>query len=145
MYNNIFGRFLQKKALFLPLPTILILLQLVIRVWNFSFFMHYLQKVNALLILFFASFQGENWLSRTLPAVPASSFYGIQGPSQQGSSTLRQGPQPTHMGMMGYPNLYHSQLGGISREHQPLSSQGNLNGSQGQSSQQSHHLWQHGY
>lgn len=89
--------------------------------------------------------QGENWLSRTLPAVPSSSFYGIQGPSQQGSSTLRQGPQPTNMGMMGYPNLYHSQLGGISREHQPLSSQGNLNGSQGQSSQQSHHLWQHGY
>lgn len=131
--------------MFFFLPIILIFLQLIRRFRTLDFLRALYMFSKCIAYFGLLAFQGENCLSRTLPALPACSFYGIQGSSQQGSSMLQQGPQPAYMGMTGYPNLYHTQVGGISREHQQLPSHGNLNGSQGQSSRQPRHLWQHSY
>ncbi|XP_042007325.1 uncharacterized protein LOC121755942 isoform X2 [Salvia splendens] len=63
--------------------------------------------------------QNENsamWLhglnSRTMSAVPASTYYNYQGQNQQ-SSGFRQAQQPPSQsyGALGYPNFYHSQSG----------------------------------
>ncbi|KAK1556480.1 hypothetical protein Q3G72_005643 [Acer saccharum] len=55
--------------------------------------------------------------SRTISAVPASTYYSFQGQNQQPSG-FRQGQQPSqHFGALGYPNFYHSQTG-MSLEHQ---------------------------
>ncbi|KAJ8486616.1 hypothetical protein OPV22_019101 [Ensete ventricosum] len=94
--------------------------------------------------------QSENpnlWLhgagSRTMPALPASTFYNYQGQSQQ--SGFRQSPQASHLGALGYPNLYHSPAG-LSREHRQSTGEGSLNGPQTTSqSQPANQIWQHGY
>ncbi|XP_022892368.1 uncharacterized protein LOC111407235 isoform X2 [Olea europaea var. sylvestris] len=92
--------------------------------------------------------QNENspmWLhganSRTVSAVPASTYYNYQGQSQQ-SGGFRQGQHPSQSyGALGYPNFYHSQTG-ISQDHQqPNPRDGSLEGSQGQP-KQSQQLWQ---
>ncbi|MBA0599081.1 hypothetical protein Gorai_005318, partial [Gossypium raimondii] len=63
--------------------------------------------------------QNENsgmWIhgpgSRTMSAVPASTYYSFQGQNQQAGG-FRQGQQPPsqHFGSLGYPNFYHSQMG----------------------------------
>ncbi|CAL9756060.1 unnamed protein product [Musa acuminata subsp. burmannicoides] len=94
--------------------------------------------------------QSENpnlWLhsaagSRAMPALPASTFYNYQGQSQQ--SGFRQSPQASHLGALGYPNLYHSPAG-LSREHQQNTGEGNLNGPPSTQSQPANQIWQHGY
>ncbi|XP_058101215.1 actin cytoskeleton-regulatory complex protein PAN1-like isoform X2 [Magnolia sinica] len=80
--------------------------------------------------------------SRTMSAVPASTYYSLQGQNQQ--SGFRQGQQPSHYGALGYPNFYHSQAG-VSQEHQQAPNDGTLSSSQGPPSQQSHQIWQHSY
>ncbi|RWW22985.1 hypothetical protein GW17_00012780 [Ensete ventricosum] len=80
--------------------------------------------------------------SRTMSALPASTFYNYQGQNQQ--SGFRQNLQASPLGALGYPNLYLSQ-GGPSREHQQSPSDGNLNGSQATQSQPANQIWQHGY
>ncbi|CAL9152046.1 unnamed protein product [Musa hybrid cultivar] len=80
--------------------------------------------------------------SRTVSALPASTFYNYQGHNQQ--SGFRQNLQASPLGALGYPNLYLSQ-GGPSREHQQSPSDGNLNGSQATQSQPANQIWQHGY
>lgn len=81
--------------------------------------------------------------SRTMSALPGSTFYSFQGQSQH--SGFRQGQQqPSQFGALGYPNFYHSQAG-VSQEHQQNPSEGNLSGSQATPSQPSHQIWQHGY
>ncbi|KAJ6377471.1 hypothetical protein OIU76_026443 [Salix suchowensis] len=97
--------------------------------------------------------QNENsamWLhgpgSRTMSAVPASTYYNFQGQNQQPGG-FRQGQQPSqHFGALGYPNYYHSQTG-MSLEHQQQNSRdGSLGGSQGQQpSKQAQQLWQNSY
>ncbi|CAL5410084.1 unnamed protein product [Camellia sinensis] len=102
--------------------------------------------------------QNENsamWIhgpgSRTMSAVPASTYYSFQGQTQQPSG-FRQTQQPSqnYGGGIGYPNFYHSQAG-ISLEHQQQQQQnprdgGALGGSQGQQpSKQSQQLWQNSY
>ncbi|KAF9672568.1 hypothetical protein SADUNF_Sadunf11G0055700 [Salix dunnii] len=96
--------------------------------------------------------QNENsamWLqgpgSRTMSAVPASTYYSFQGQNQQPGG-FRQGQQPSqHFGALGYPNYYHSQTG-MSLEHQQQNSRdGSLGGSQGQPSKQAQQLWQNSY
>ncbi|KAI5571063.1 hypothetical protein BDE02_11G068800 [Populus trichocarpa] len=97
--------------------------------------------------------QNENsamWLhgpgSRTMSAVPASTYYSFQGQNQQPGG-FRQGQQPSqHFGALGYPNYYHSQTG-MSLEHQQQqnSRDGSLGGSQGQPSKQAQQLWQNSY
>ncbi|KAL2524312.1 Kinase-related protein of unknown function (DUF1296) [Abeliophyllum distichum] len=95
--------------------------------------------------------QNENsamWLhgpnSRTVSAVPASTYYNYQGQNQQ-SGGFRQGQQPSQSyGALGYPNFYHSQTG-ISQDHQqPNPRDGSLGGSQGQP-KQSQQIWQNSY
>ncbi|KAI3824621.1 hypothetical protein L1987_06085 [Smallanthus sonchifolius] len=102
--------------------------------------------------------QNENqamWLhgagSRTMSAVPGSTYYGFQGQNQQPSG-FRQGqqqqqPPPSQSyggAALNYPNYYHSQTG-ISQEHQLQ--QNPRDGSQGQPKpqQQSQQLWQNSY
>ncbi|KAJ4975556.1 hypothetical protein NE237_000662 [Protea cynaroides] len=94
--------------------------------------------------------QNENsaiWIhgpgSRTVSALPANTYYSLQGQSQQHAG-FRQGQQPSqHYGA--YPNFYHSQQG-VSQEHpQNNPSDGTLSGSQGAASKQSHQIWQHSY
>nr|XP_010924304.1 signaling mucin HKR1 [Elaeis guineensis] len=80
--------------------------------------------------------------SRTMSALPASTFYSFQGQNQH--SGFRQGQQPSQFGALGYPNFYPSQ-GGVSQEHQQNPSEGNLSVSQAAPSQPSHQMWQHGY
>ncbi|XP_011045309.1 PREDICTED: uncharacterized protein LOC105140253 isoform X2 [Populus euphratica] len=97
--------------------------------------------------------QNENsamWLhgpgSRTMSAVPGSTYYSFQGQNQQPGG-FRQGQQPSqHFGALGYPNYYHSQTG-MSLEHQQQqnSRDGSLGGSQGQPSKQAQQLWQNSY
>ncbi|CAK9139272.1 unnamed protein product [Ilex paraguariensis] len=96
--------------------------------------------------------QNENsamWLhgpgSRTMSAVPASTYYGLQGQSQQPGG-YRQGQQPSqNYGNLGYPNFYPSQTG-ISLEHQQQNPRdGSLSGSQGQPKQSQQQIWQNGY
>ncbi|KAJ7947251.1 GBF-interacting protein 1 [Quillaja saponaria] len=83
--------------------------------------------------------------SRTMSAVPANSYYNLQGQNQQ-SGGFRQGQQPSqHFSPLGYPNIYHSQAG-ISLEHQQQNPRdASLNGSQGQPSKQSQQIWQNSY
>lgn len=83
--------------------------------------------------------------SRTMSAVPASTYYSFQGQNQQPGG-FRQGQQLSqHFGALGYPNYYHSQTG-ISLEHQQQNSRdATLGGSQGQPSKQSQQLWQNSY
>lgn len=78
--------------------------------------------------------------SRTMSALPASTYYGYPGQNQHGA--IQQSQQPSHYRGSGYPNFYHSQAG-VSQEHQPRSD-GTLKASQGPS-QQSHQIWQHSY
>ncbi|KAL8113184.1 hypothetical protein AgCh_020481 [Apium graveolens] len=82
--------------------------------------------------------------SRTISAVPASTYYSFQGQNQQPGG-FRQGQQPSqNYGNPGYPNFYHSQTG-VPMEHQPQNSRdGALGGSQGQP-KQSQQIWQNGY
>ncbi|XP_012569931.1 uncharacterized protein [Cicer arietinum] len=96
--------------------------------------------------------QNENspiWLqgpgSRTMPAVPPSAYYSLQGQNQQPSG-FQQRQQPTqHFGSLGHPNFYQSQSG-ISLEHQHQNSlEASLGGLQSQPSQQSQQLWQNSY
>ncbi|XP_021598530.1 uncharacterized protein LOC110604598 isoform X3 [Manihot esculenta] len=83
--------------------------------------------------------------SRTMSAVPASTYYSFQGQNQQPGG-FRQGQQLSqHFGTLGYPNYYHSQTG-ISLEHQQQNSRdSSLSGSQGQPSKQTQQLWQNSY
>ncbi|WOG89702.1 hypothetical protein DCAR_0208940 [Daucus carota subsp. sativus] len=82
--------------------------------------------------------------SRTMSAVPASTYYSFQGQNQQPGG-YRQGQQPSqNYGNLGYPNFYHSQTG-VPLEHQPQNPRdGALSGSQGQP-KQSQQIWQNGY
>ncbi|XAR66665.1 hypothetical protein NMG60_11012969 [Bertholletia excelsa] len=83
--------------------------------------------------------------SRTISAVPGSTYYSFQGQNQQPSG-FRQSQQPSqNYGALGYPNFYHSQSG-ISLEHQQQNSRdGPLVGSQGQPPKQSQQIWQNSY
>ncbi|XP_065880103.1 uncharacterized protein [Euphorbia lathyris] len=83
--------------------------------------------------------------SRTMSAVPASTYYSFQGQNQQ-PAEYRQGQQLSqHFGTLGYPNYYHSQTG-MSLEHQQQNSRDALlGGSQAQPSKQTQQLWQNGY
>lgn len=84
--------------------------------------------------------------SRTMSALPASTYYSFQGQNQQ-SSGFRQGQQPSqHFGPLGYPNLYHSQTG-VSLEHQQQNPrEASLGGSQSQqAAKQPQQLWQNSY
>ncbi|OMO82880.1 UBA-like protein [Corchorus olitorius] len=97
--------------------------------------------------------QNENsgmWIhgpgSRTMSAVPASTYYSFQGQNQQAGG-FRQGQQPSQHfgGGLGYPNFYHSQTG-VSMDHQQQNPRdGSLSGSQGQPSKQTQQLWQNSY
>ncbi|KAE8696447.1 hypothetical protein F3Y22_tig00110670pilonHSYRG00031 [Hibiscus syriacus] len=98
--------------------------------------------------------QNENsamWIhgpgSRTVSAVPASTYYSFQGQNQQAGG-FRQGQQPPsqHFGSLGYPNFYHSQTG-VSLDHQQQNPRdGSLSGSQGQlPSRQTQQLWPNNY
>ncbi|XP_057466004.1 uncharacterized protein LOC130755592 isoform X2 [Actinidia eriantha] len=50
--------------------------------------------------------------SRTMSAVPASTYYSFQGQSQQPSGFRQSQQQPSqNYGALGYPNFYHSQSG----------------------------------
>ncbi|XP_038987496.1 uncharacterized protein LOC103714980 isoform X2 [Phoenix dactylifera] len=80
--------------------------------------------------------------SRTMSALPASTFYSFQGQNQH--SGFRQGQQPSQFGPPGYPNFYPSQAG-VPQELQQNPSEGNLNVSQAAPSQASHQMWQHSY
>ncbi|GAV79585.1 DUF1296 domain-containing protein [Cephalotus follicularis] len=83
--------------------------------------------------------------SRTMSAVPGSTYYSFQGQNQPPGG-FRQGQQPSqHFGAHGYPNYYHSQTG-ISVEHQQQKSRdGSLGSGQGQASKQTQQLWQNTY
>ncbi|KAL7212568.1 hypothetical protein ACSBR2_015291 [Camellia fascicularis] len=86
--------------------------------------------------------------SRTMSAVPASTYYSFQGHSQQPSG-FRQTQQPSQSyGALGYPNFYHSESG-MSLEHQQQQQNprdGPLGGSQGQQpSKHSQQIWQSSY
>ncbi|PKA47216.1 hypothetical protein AXF42_Ash017161 [Apostasia shenzhenica] len=81
--------------------------------------------------------------SRTVSPLSPNTFYGFQGQNQL--SSFRQAQQPSHYGAMGYLNFYQNQLGGPNQEHQQNPSEASSNGSQGNPSQQSHQIWQHGY
>ncbi|XVE88324.1 hypothetical protein DITRI_Ditri19aG0060700 [Diplodiscus trichospermus] len=96
--------------------------------------------------------QNENsamWIhgpgSRTMSAVPSSTYYSFQGQNQQAGG-FRQAQQPSqHFGGLGYPNFYHSQTG-VSLDHQQQNPRdGSLSGSQGQPSKQAQQLWQNNY
>lgn len=81
--------------------------------------------------------------SRTMSALPGSTYYIFPGNNQHGS--IRQSQQPSHYdyGASGYPNFYHSQTG-VSQEHQPPRD-GTVKASQGPPSQQCHQIWQNSY
>ncbi|XP_031284503.1 GBF-interacting protein 1-like [Pistacia vera] len=83
--------------------------------------------------------------SRTMSAVPPSTYYSFQGQNQQPAG-FRQGQQPSqHFGALGYPNFYHSQTG-MSLEHQQQNPRdASLGGSQAQPSKQTQQLWQNNY
>ncbi|KAK6932256.1 GBF-interacting protein 1, N-terminal [Dillenia turbinata] len=85
--------------------------------------------------------------SRTMFALPASTFYSFQGQNQQPAG-FRQGQQPSQhygAGALGFPNFYHSQTG-ISPEHQQQNPrEGSLGGSQGQPPKHSQQIWQNNY
>ncbi|TKY60111.1 serine-rich protein [Spatholobus suberectus] len=83
--------------------------------------------------------------SRTMSAVPPSTYYSFQGQNQQPGG-FRQSQQPSqHFGSLGYPNFYHSQTG-ISLEHQQQNPrEASLTGSQSQPPKQSQQIWQNSY
>lgn len=84
--------------------------------------------------------------SRTMSAVPASTYYNFQGQSQQPGG-FRQGQQPSqHFGALGYPNFYQSQTG-MSLDHQQQNPRdGSIGGgAQGQASKQTQQIWQNSY
>ncbi|XP_027345068.1 uncharacterized protein LOC113857410 isoform X2 [Abrus precatorius] len=83
--------------------------------------------------------------SRTMSAVPPSTYYSFQGQNQQPGG-FRQSQQPSqHFGPLGYPNFYHSQTG-ISLEHQQQNPrEASLAGSQNQPPKQSQQIWQNSY
>ncbi|KAK9132434.1 hypothetical protein Scep_011962 [Stephania cephalantha] len=100
----------------------------------------------------YVSLQNDNsaaWIhgpgSRTVSALPASTYYNFQGQNQQHGG-LRQVQQPSqHYGAPGYPNFYHSQAG-ISQElQQQTPNDAALGASQGQQTKQSHQIWQNSY
>lgn len=83
--------------------------------------------------------------SRTMSAVPASAYYGLQGQNQQ-SSGFRQAQQPSQQyGALGYPNFYHSQAGISLDGQQQTLRDASLGGSQGQQPKQSQQIWQNSY
>ncbi|XP_074568897.1 uncharacterized protein LOC141825412 isoform X3 [Curcuma longa] len=95
--------------------------------------------------------QNENptmWIhgagSRTMSPLPSSMFYNYPGQDQLGGGGFRQAQQPSHLGSLGYSNMYLSQ-GGPSREHQQNPGEINLNASQAMQSQPASQIWQHGY
>ncbi|WOG85027.1 hypothetical protein DCAR_0104213 [Daucus carota subsp. sativus] len=83
--------------------------------------------------------------SRTISAVPASTYYSFQGQQGQQPGGFQQGQQPSqNYGNLGYPNFYHSQTG-VSLEHQQQNPRdGAHSGSQGQP-KQSQQIWQNSY
>jgi hypothetical protein len=111
--------------------------------------MFYLCEAEVRFILCCQNENSAMWMhgpgSRTMSAVPASTYYNFQGQNQQ-PGVFRQGQQPSqHFGAPGYPNYYHSQSG-MSLEHQQQNTRdGSLGGSQGQPSKQAQQLWQNGY
>ncbi|XP_021676328.2 uncharacterized protein LOC110661852 isoform X3 [Hevea brasiliensis] len=83
--------------------------------------------------------------SRTMSAVPASTYYSFQGQNQQPGG-FRQGQQLSqHFGAHGYPNYYHSQTGISLEQQQQNSRDASLGGSQGQPLKQTQQLWQNSY
>ncbi|XP_044496542.1 uncharacterized protein LOC123218948 isoform X2 [Mangifera indica] len=83
--------------------------------------------------------------SRTMSAVPPSTYYGFQGQNQQPAG-FRQGQQPSqHFGALGYPNFYHSQTGMSLEQQQQNPRDASLSGSQAQPSKQTQQLWQNNY
>ncbi|KAK7399719.1 hypothetical protein VNO78_10908 [Psophocarpus tetragonolobus] len=81
--------------------------------------------------------------SRTMSAVPPSTYYSFQGQNQQPGG-FRQSQQPSQQ-HFGYPNFYHSQAG-ISLEHQQQNPrEASLGGSQNQPPKQSQQIWQNSY
>ncbi|CAL9175014.1 unnamed protein product [Musa hybrid cultivar] len=94
--------------------------------------------------------QSENpamWIhgagSRTMSALPTSTFYNYPGQNQH--SGFRQTQQSSHLGALGYPNLHHDAQAGPSQEHQQNLSDGNMSDSQTVQSQPANQIWQHGY
>ncbi|WVZ22923.1 hypothetical protein V8G54_001467 [Vigna mungo] len=85
--------------------------------------------------------------SRTMSAVPPSTYYSFQqGQNQQGGG-FRQSQQQAsqHFGSLGYPNFYHSQSG-VSLEHtQQNPREATLAGSQSQPPKQTQQIWQNSY
>ncbi|KAK8608101.1 hypothetical protein V6N13_023535 [Hibiscus sabdariffa] len=98
--------------------------------------------------------QNENsamWIhgpgSRTMSAIPASTYYSFQGQNQQADGFRQGQQQPSHhFGTLGYPNFYHSQTG-VSLDHQQQNPRDvSLSGSHGQPpSKQTQQLWQNNY
>ncbi|XP_027359710.1 uncharacterized protein LOC113868382 isoform X3 [Abrus precatorius] len=84
--------------------------------------------------------------SRTMSAVPPSTYYSVQGQNQQPGGFRQRQQQPSqHFGAHGYPNFYQSQTG-ISLEHQQQNPrEASLGGSQSQPSKQSQQIWQNSY
>ncbi|KAK1368867.1 COPII coat assembly protein like [Heracleum sosnowskyi] len=106
-------------------------------------------KDNSHLISLQQNDNSAMWLhgpgSRTISAVPASTYYSFQGQQGQQPGGFQQGQQPSqNYGNLGYPNFYHSQTG-ISLEHQQQNPRdGAHSGSQGQP-KQSQQIWQNSY
>ncbi|CAN4091869.1 unnamed protein product [Withania somnifera] len=95
--------------------------------------------------------QSENsalWLhglgSRTMSAVPANTYYGFQGQTQQ-TDGFRQGQQPSQSygSFGGYPHFYNSPAGiSLDQQQQQNLRDGSLAGSQGQPKQSQQQIWQ---
>ena len=86
--------------------------------------------------------------SRTMSAVPASTYYSFQGQSQQPSGFRQSQQQPSqNYGALGYPNFYHSQSGiSLEQLQQQNPRDGPIGGSQDQQpSRQSQQIWQNSY
>ncbi|KAL8152265.1 hypothetical protein V2J09_010025 [Rumex salicifolius] len=93
--------------------------------------------------------------SRTMSAVPASTYYSFQGQNQQPAG-YRHTQQPSqHYGNpAGYPNFYHNQSGvpleqqqhQQQQQQQQMSRDGSIGGSQGQQQpKQPQQIWQNSY
>ncbi|KAL9329493.1 hypothetical protein ACSQ67_004496 [Phaseolus vulgaris] len=84
--------------------------------------------------------------SRTMSAVPPSTYYSFQGQNQQAGGFRQSPQQPSqHFGSLGYPNFYHSQSG-VSLEHpQQNPREATLGGSQSQQPKQTPQIWQNSY
>jgi hypothetical protein len=89
--------------------------------------------------------QAQGHGSRTMSAVPASTYYSYQNQQQDGFQQQAQQPPQHYGGAHGYQNMYQT---GMPLEHQQQqnSRDGSLGGSQGQQqSKQAQQLWQKGY